>query len=179
MSNNVRNYRTPIVAVALLLGMVLVMVFGLISAGMATAANAREATMAKDAPATTLAASDTLTVTTTADSGPGSLRQSLLAATPGTTITFDLTVFPPAAPATITLSSPLPEIVTDTLTIDGSNAGVVLDGGGLSGGDGLVIFGADGVKIHGLQILNFPLYGIVLFGGVSNTIIGGDRSISH
>jgi len=38
------------------------------------------------------------------------------------------TVFPPGDPQTITLTSALPDIITDNLTIDGSNAGVILDG---------------------------------------------------
>ena len=57
-----------------------------------------------------------LTVTTTADSGPGSLRQAILDAngTPGTadTIQFEL----PAGPQTINLLTPLPA-ATDPLTV--------------------------------------------------------------
>ena len=76
---------------------------------------------------------ETITVTSTADSGPGSLRQALESAQPGDTITFDPTVFPPNAPATIFVSSEFPHITVNYLTIDASNAGVILDGSGVSG----------------------------------------------
>ena len=46
-------------------------------------------------------------VTSTADSGSGTLRQALLDAESGDTITFDPSVFPPNAPATIYLTSSL------------------------------------------------------------------------
>jgi parallel beta-helix repeat protein len=70
----------------------------------------------------------TLVVTSTADSGPGTLRQALLDAGNGDTITFDSAVFPPGSPVTITLTSGLPDIIQGNLTIDASNAGVILDG---------------------------------------------------
>ncbi|MFQ6100508.1 MAG: hypothetical protein ACE5OS_04660 [Anaerolineae bacterium] len=43
----------------------------------------------------------TIVVTSTADSGPGSLRQALLDAESGDTINFDPNVFPPSAPVII------------------------------------------------------------------------------
>lgn len=46
----------------------------------------------------------TLVVTSTADSGPGTLRQALLDAVNGDTIIFDTAVFPPGSPQTITLT---------------------------------------------------------------------------
>ena len=55
--------------------------------------------------------------------------------------------------------------------------GVVLDGSGLSTGDGLTIRGADGVVVRGLQILNFPGDGIVLTGGARDAVLGGDSAI--
>jgi hypothetical protein len=70
------------------------------------------------------------TVTSTADSGAGSLRACMAQLGAGDVITFDTTIFPPGNPQTITLDNPLPEVVTDNVTIDGSNAGVVLDGSG-------------------------------------------------
>jgi hypothetical protein len=70
----------------------------------------------------------TFVVTSTADSGPGTLRQALLDAESDATITFDPAVFPPTSPMTITLTSGLPEISQGNLTIDASNAGVILDG---------------------------------------------------
>lgn len=114
-------------------------------------------------------------VNSTADSGPGTLRQCLQDANPGDTITFDGSIFPSTSPATILLSSALPWISIDSLTIDASDAGVVLDGSGLSSCDGFTIVGADGVSIRGLQILRFPSYGVSIITGTTNTTIGGDR----
>jgi titin len=119
----------------------------------------------------------TCIVTSVANSGPGSLRQCLLNAVSGTTITFDPSMFPPTAPVTISLTSTLPSISVNNLTIDGSQAGVILNGSGLSAGTGLVIDGADGVIIRGLQILNFPRDGIALIGGATNNLIGGDHGL--
>lgn len=119
------------------------------------------------------------TVASAVDSGPGTLRQCLLEAKPGDYINFDPAVFPPTQPVTIAVLSPLPTIVTDSLTLDGSNAGVVLDGRGLAEGDGgLVIYGADGMEVRGLHILNFS-YGIALIGGTSNAVIGGNRLVGQ
>ena len=67
-------------------------------------------------------------VTTTADSGEGSLREALLNQRPGTVIRFDPAVFPVEAPTAIMLESTLPELTTGRVTIDGSDAGVILDG---------------------------------------------------
>ena len=128
---------------------------------------------AYDLPNATVA---TCTVTTRADSGPGSLRQCLLQATANGTVLFDPTTFPPTAPMTITLASALPWVTVGHLTIDGSNAGVVLDGSGLSTGAGLVIDGAEGVVIHGLQVLHFR-FGIALIDGARSAVVGGERSI--
>lgn len=120
----------------------------------------------------------TIVVTSTADSGPGTLRQALLDAQRGDTITFDPTVFSPNAPATIYVTSSLPNITQGNLTIDGSNAGVILDGSSIpSIGDlisGLEI-NSDGNIIQGLQIVGFSNAGIGLFGGAKHNLIGGDR----
>jgi hypothetical protein len=79
--------------------------------------------------AATPAAAETFTVTSRTDSGAGSLRSGInWAFLPGDVITFDPAVFPPANPATIPLLSALPDIAMDGLTIDASNAGVILDG---------------------------------------------------
>ena len=81
-----------------------------------------------------------LVVTTLADDGPGSLRQAILDAnTDGvaTTINFDPMVFPPppALPSVILLQTPLPNL-TGAMddTIDGTGAGVILDGSALAAG---------------------------------------------
>ena len=49
-----------------------------------------------------------IVVTSRTDSGSGSLRQALLSAVPGDTISFDPAVFPPTTPMTITLLKALP-----------------------------------------------------------------------
>jgi len=79
-------------------------------------------------PSTLAPQGETIIITSTADSGPGTLRQALLDVQSGDTITFDPAVFAPTAPVTISLDHGLSEISQGSLTIDASNAGVVLDG---------------------------------------------------
>ena len=74
----------------------------------------------------------TLLVTNADDSGPGTLRQALQDAQNGDTITFDPAIFPPDAPVTIFIASELPHIRQGNLTIDASNAGVILDGSNIT-----------------------------------------------
>lgn len=120
------------------------------------------------------------TVTSAADSGAGTLRQCLLGASANDTITFDPAMFPPAAPVAIALASPLPFITLNGLTIDASNAGVILNGSGLlMAGSGLVVSGANGITIRGLRIQNFPTHGIQITDGARNTIIGGETSAAR
>ncbi len=117
-------------------------------------------------------------VTSTDDNGPGTFRQALLDAQSGNTITFDTAAFPPKTPATINLFSGLPNISQGNLTIDASDAGLILDGSNIIEGDwipGLSIT-SDGNIIRGLQIVNFSGAGIVL-EGANHNIIGGDRDI--
>jgi parallel beta-helix repeat protein len=121
----------------------------------------------------------TCVVTSTADSGPGALRECLENAISGDTITFDPGVFPPESPATITLQDNLPMIRCGNLTIDGSQAGVILDGRQIQnecGGSGLNI-ASDNNIIRGLQFLHFSNSGIWLDPGAENNTIGGDRTI--
>ena len=117
-------------------------------------------------------------VTSTADIGPGTLRQALLEAQNGDIITFNSTIFSPEAPVTICLNNSLPPISQGNLTIDGSNAGVVLDGSTIGGEwvDGLSIT-SDGNVIRGLQIIDFSGAAIGLLDGAQNNIIGGDRGV--
>ena len=130
------------------------------------------------------------TVTTTDDSGPGSLRQVILDANanPGTdTITFDI---PGTGPHTITPLTELPAI-TDPVIIDGTTqpgAGcdswpptlnVELDGTNAgTGANGLTV-SADDALIQGLVINRFEKNGI-LVNGDRNTItcnmVGTDAS---
>ncbi len=116
-----------------------------------------------------------LLVTSRNDSGPGSLRQALLDAQPGDTITFDPGVFPPGSPATITLNTPLPELSQGSLTLDASDAGAILDGSAIvdPGANGLDVSSNENI-IQGLQILNFPNAAVGLRGGAQDNAIGGD-----
>jgi hypothetical protein len=122
-----------------------------------------------------------LTVTSTADRGPGTLRQCLLDAEKGDTITFDPNVFPEGNPVTITITSGrLPNLDKDDVTIDGAGAGVIIDGSSLSSefDDGLRITSHRNT-IKGLTIQNFPGDGVDILDGaqgnrVEHCAIGGN-----
>lgn len=116
-------------------------------------------------------------ITSTNDGGAGTLRQALSQAKPGETIIFDPAVFPPRKPATIYITTALPPIEQGYVTIDASNAGVILEGSNLPGRDknGLDIL-SDWNTVRGLQIVHFSGSGIALSGGHHN-LIGGDRSL--
>ncbi|MGD2205967.1 MAG: right-handed parallel beta-helix repeat-containing protein [Anaerolineae bacterium] len=122
------------------------------------------------------AAAATLTVTSTADSGPGTLRQAMDDAVSGDTITFDTSVFPPGSPATIYVTSQLPGLAGN-VTVDASNAGVIVDGSGTPPGDDAFFITSNGNTIQGLQIVYFGGDGVVLKDGAQNNTIGGDRSV--
>ena len=139
-------------------------------------ANGTEAGPAVGTSVSTLPAgllATTYIVTSVLDSGPGTLRQALLDAGPGDTITFDPAVFPPAMPMTIALESELPPVTQGYLTIDASNIGAVLDGSSLPANSTGLSIASDNNVVRGLQILYFRGVGIVV-GGANNTI-GGDR----
>jgi hypothetical protein len=120
----------------------------------------------------------TIVVTSTADSGPGTLRQAMEQAQSGDTITFDPVTFPPTAPVTISITSELPGFVGN-LTIDASDAGVILDGSNVPGEwvGGLQIGLSNGNTIRGLQISNFSGRAIDISGDSQHNVIGGDRSV--
>ena len=101
------------------------------------------------APVTAPAPGETFVVTSIEKKGPGTLRQALLDAQNGDTITFDTSVFPPAAPVPISLTRELPG-----LSISSNNN-----------------------TIRGLQIVGFSLAGIALNEGAQNNTIGGDRNV--
>ena len=102
----------------------------------------------------------------------------MLDAVSGDTITFEPSVFTPASPVTITLLVSLPQLNSGDQTIDASNVGVILDGGGLpSGGIGFDI-DSDNNTIRGLQILHFPNSGVHIGSGANN-VIGGDRTMGQ
>lgn len=121
----------------------------------------------------------TFNVTSTTDSGAGSLRQAILNAntTPGANlITFQISG---GKPYTINLASALPA-VTNTVTIDAttqtgySNAPVVeLNGTGAGSGSVGLQFAAAAPfsTVRGLVINRFPAQGIVL-SGASNIVQG-------
>lgn len=62
------------------------------------------------------------------DSADCSLPEALDLAWPGDTVRFDTTVFPPEAPATIHVARPLPPLFRGGITVDASDAGVIIDG---------------------------------------------------
>jgi len=116
-----------------------------------------------------------LVIISTADSGTGSLRWALQTARTGDTITFDPNVFPSDDPATILVKGSLPSIRCGSLTIDASDAGVVLSGSLLRGGEinGLEIL-SSGNTVYGLQILDFSGSGIFLADRAQENTIGGE-----
>jgi len=118
-----------------------------------------------------------IVVTSTADSGAETLRWALQQARRGDTILFDTSVFSPDAPATIYPRSELPPIRCGHLTIDASDAGVIIDGTHVPGdwNNGLQVY-SDHNTVMGLQIVNFAGSGIACCSGSHNTI-GGDRSV--
>jgi len=124
----------------------------------------------------TRATEATLVVTSTADSGNGTLRQAMDNAVSGDTITFDTGVFPPGSPVTIHVTSQLPGLAGN-VTIDASNAGVIVDGSATPPGDDGFYITSDGNTIRGLQIYSFGGDGVVLKDGAQNNTIGGDRSV--
>ena len=85
------------------------------------------------------------------------------------TIVFDTTDFPPGSPATITLSYPLPPLTKGDDTVDGTAAGVVVDGADKV--DYCFGIASDDNVIKGLEIYNCDI-GVLIEYGQGN-IIGG------
>jgi hypothetical protein len=122
------------------------------------------------------AAGQTCVVTVTADSGTGSLRACMEAAAPGSKITFSRETFPPDNPATIRLAKQLPPMSQGGVTIDASDAGVILDGTDFrldNAVPGLFINSNDN-GIRGLAFVHFPGDAAGISGGARN-MIGGNR----
>jgi len=117
-----------------------------------------------------------LVVTSIADAGAGTFRWALQAARSGDVITFDSAAFPPADPVSIYPRTELPAVTCGGLTIDASNAGIVIDGSDVPGdwSNGLQVYSSHNT-VMGLQVVSFAGSGIVVAQGSSNTI-GGDRS---
>ena len=115
-------------------------------------------------------------VTSAADSGGGTLRDCLMNASSGATVTFDQAVFPTNRPATIAPRSELPYLLQGNLTIDASNAGVILDGGAAGpSSTGFRILSANN-SIKGMQIVHFANAAIWVQGNSHNNLIGGSRN---
>ncbi|MCL4559167.1 MAG: hypothetical protein M1281_00950 [Chloroflexi bacterium] len=114
-------------------------------------------------PAKSPASAATLTVTSTADSGAGSLRQAIADAAAGDTITFNL-----AAPATITLTTPI--TVGKDLIITGPGTASLF----ISGGNATQILrvAAGTLRISQLTILNGRMAGQNASGSIPGTIAG-------
>ena len=122
------------------------------------------------------AAAATLTVTTTADSGAGSLRRAILDA--NANVGADVIVFaiPGTGVQTISPVSALPEI-TDPVAIDGTTQPgyggaplIEIDGAGAGQGVAGLDVSAGGTTLRGLAIGRFSLYGIRLSGGGVNVV---------
>ena len=119
-------------------------------------------------------------VTSTENEGSGSLREAVEQAESGDVIAFAPTVFDPTAPATIYLTSPI-FLGKGGVTIDASNAGVILDGS-MGSETGILIQSSDNV-VYGIKLTSF-LTGIEVDGEGDQTKtqhnqIGGDPSIGN
>jgi hypothetical protein len=131
-------------------------------------------------------------VTSTADSGAGTLRQAILDANAANAATIKEIHFrlSAGAPAVIALSNQLPHITQDSVQILGftqtgavrptdttqAQLQVVLDGSALFGQSGLVIEGDD-AKVEGLAIVNFQVDGIQVTGDnslIQDNFVGVD-----
>jgi hypothetical protein len=123
----------------------------------------------------------TITVTSAADTGAGSLREALDLAKDGDIIEFSTSVFPPANPSTIFLYTELPYIDVIGLMIDGSNAGVIINGSNMpeSWNDCLIIQNASNITIRGLQFISCRDHAIEVLSNVTNLTVGGDRTIGN
>jgi len=125
-----------------------------------------------------------IVVTSTADSGAGSLRTAITAANANAgadVITFDPLVFPPppALPGVIAPLTALPNLTGPGDTINGTGAGVVLDGTNLSVDAGLRVR-ASNVTIQGLTFQNFPGNdGVVVEGRDNRLVVTGVMIIAN
>ena len=111
------------------------------------------------------------TVTSNADSGPGTLRQAIVDSNAVCTDTATCRVHfnLGASPATIAPLSPLP-VITSTNAVYATDMPintpldtprkVTIDGSHLKTGDGIVVTSNGFVTIHGLAVQNFPWNGI-------------------
>ncbi len=108
------------------------------------------------------------------DNSAGTLRYCLENQVSGDVIAFSPGIFPPTSPVTIHVGPDrLPWLTQGNVTIDASDAGVILDGSLVSGEwDPGIGINSDNNTVRGLQIVKFPR-GIDLIG--NNNHIGGNR----
>lgn len=71
----------------------------------------------------------------------------------------------------------MPTLDHGNVTIDASNAGVIVDGSGTPEDTVGIRIISNGNTIKGLQILYFPVDGVVIKDGAQNNTIGGDRTV--
>ena len=109
--------------------------------------------------------------------GPGTLFNCIRSIQSGGTINFDASVFSPKKPARIILENDMPLLETGSVTIDASNAGVILDGNH-NVSFGLVV-GSSYNTIMGLEFTNFTNGGIQVGFPSMYNIIGGDHFIGE
>ena len=120
--------------------------------------------------------SETLVVTTSNESEQGSLRWCLECIQEGGRILFDPSVFPPDQPTTIFAENGYELSRVGHITIDASNAGVIIDGSNVpSNKSGLLILSPSNI-IRGLQLQNFSGSPLAILQNGGN-IIGGSRSV--
>ena len=117
-----------------------------------------------------------IVVTSTANSGAGTLRQAILDANAdgaANTIIFDPAIFPSASPASINLTTVLPIMTGVGDSIDATGAGVRLSGTALPrAASGYRIRGSN-ITIRGLIIENMPNDGIRIDTQSASPIVTG------
>jgi hypothetical protein len=107
--------------------------------------------------------------------GPPCSTTDAVGSAPADTVVFDPAVFPPATPSTIYLGSALPSLFTGNDTVDGSSAGVIVDGGGYWYGRICFDITSAGNSLRGLQIYRCN-YGVRLSAAASGNTIGGSSA---
>lgn len=146
------------------------MVIGCIPKAPAATSTVRNPTQTLPEPTPTLQGK-TLIVTSADDDGSGTLRQALQKANAGDTVIFDTLAFPPDNPKVIHLESTLPRLVQGNVTVDASNAGVIIEGSKISNGwNSAIQLLSNGNIIRGFQIANFSGAAIQISGGQNNHI---------
>jgi CSLREA domain-containing protein len=95
----------------------------------------------------------------TTDANGCTLREAIVAvnAGPGRRIGFDPQVFPPGAPATIALTTPLPAITVSGASVDGAGAGVTVDGFAADSERGLAFESPTGEPLTGVRVAHLAL----------------------